>query len=242
MVHDARSHGDAMDAKMAVEKTFHRALVIQQPLAREQVARLRRVHSTDTPPGLIKRLDFYYLTSVTASGGAAGGAALVPGLGVPAALVDAAAFTEASILYVLCLAEVHQLHAEDVERRQLLALTVLMGDGASSFLKKVIDRTGGHWAAQIVNSIPMSAINKANAILGPRFITKYGTKQGVLVLSKQVPLGIGAGLGASGNHLLGRATVKAARKTFGPPPSTFSSGGASNARDEDGLTIAVDQP
>ena len=50
----------------------------------------------------------------------------------------------------------------------------------------------------------MTAINKANKVLGPRFITKYGTKQGVLVLGKQVPMGIGAVLGGGGNHLSAR--------------------------------------
>ena len=58
-------------------------------------------------------------------------------------------------------------------------------------------------------------------MLGPRFITKYGTKQGVLVLSKQVPLGIGAGLGAGGNHVFGRLTVKSAKKVFGPAPKSW---------------------
>ncbi|MDN5763114.1 MAG: hypothetical protein L0H41_12460 [Microlunatus sp.] len=63
----------------------------------------------------------------------------------------------------------------------------------------------------------MSAVKAANKVLGPRFITKYGTKQGVLVLSKQVPFGVGAMLGGGGNHVFGRLSVKAANKVFGPP-------------------------
>ena len=43
----------------------------------------------------------------------------------------------------------------------------------------------------------MSVVLKANKVLGPWFITKYGAKQGVLVLSKQIPLGIGIGVGAA---------------------------------------------
>lgn len=149
---------------------------------------------------------------------------MVPGAGIPAALADMLAFTEASVLYTLSLAEIHGLDPEDVERRRLLVVTVLLGDSAVGFLSKAVERTGGHWGRRIVQSIPMTAINRANRVLGPRFITKYGTKQGVLVLSKQVPMGIGAALGGGGNHLFGRATVKSGRAIFGPPPTTWCDG------------------
>ncbi|MEN1889261.1 hypothetical protein [Streptomyces mirabilis] len=215
----------ADDAKNLIQQAFDKALVAQQPLARKNVERLRRVHPEDTPQELIRRLDRYYLTGITASGGASGAAGVVPGAGIPAALADAMLFTEASVLYTLSLAEVHGLHPEDLERRRLLVLTVLLGDGAKKALDKTIGRTGPYWARRIVSAIPMSAINKANNVLGPRFITKYGTKQGVLVLSKQVPLGIGAALGAGGNHVFGRLTIKSARTIFGEPPSSWDGDG-----------------
>ncbi|MFE1781140.1 hypothetical protein ACFW9F_00750 [Streptomyces sp. NPDC059506] len=212
----------ADDAKSLIQQALDKALVAQQPLARKNVERLRRVHSDDTPQELIRRLDRYYLAGITVSGGASGAASIVPGAGIPTALADVMVFTEASVLYTLSLAEVHGLHPEDFERRKLLVLTVLLGDGAVRALDKVIGRTGPHWARRIVNAIPMSAINRANKVLGPRFITKYGTKQGVLVLSKQVPLGIGAAIGAGGNHVFGRLTIKSARAVFGQPPSNWA--------------------
>ncbi|WP_225080705.1 hypothetical protein [Streptomyces sp. CoT10] len=212
----------ADDAKSLVQQTLDKALVVQQPLARKNVERLRRVHPGDTPQELIRRLDRYYLASVTASGGASGAAGIVPGVGIPTALADVILFTEASVLYTLSLAEVHGIHPEDFERRKLLVLTVLLGDGAVRALDKVIGRTGPYWARRIVGAIPMSAINRANKVLGPRFITKYGTKQGVLVLGKQVPLGIGAVLGAGGNHVFGRLTIKSARAIFGQSPSSWA--------------------
>ncbi|MET9883341.1 hypothetical protein ABZZ20_09320 [Streptomyces sp. NPDC006430] len=212
------------DAKSLLQQALDKALVAQQPLARKHVERLRRVHPSDTPQELIRRLDRYYLAGVTASGGASGAAGLVPGAGIPTALADVMLFTEASVLYTLSLAEVHGMHHDDFERRKLLVLTVLLGDGAVKTLDKVIGRTGPYWARRIVGAIPMSAINRANSVLGPRFITKYGTKQGVLVLSKQVPLGIGAALGAGGNHVFGRLTIKSARTIFGQPPSSWAGG------------------
>ncbi|MFE4994622.1 hypothetical protein ACFRH4_25345 [Streptomyces mirabilis] len=214
----------ADDAKNLIQQALDKALVAQQPLASKNVERLRRVHPDDTPQELIRRLDRYYLASVTASGGASGAAGIVPGAAIPTALADVMLFTEASVFYTLSLAEVHGLHPEDLERRRLLALTVLLGDGAKTALDKTIGRTGPYWARRIVSAIPMSTINKANKVLGPRFITKYGTKQGVLVLSKQVPLGVGAALGAGGNHVFGRLTIKSARSIFGEPPSSWDDG------------------
>jgi hypothetical protein len=207
-----------MGPKKALERGLTKALTMQRPLAKKNVARLRRLHPKDSPRDLVRRLDRHYLTTVTGTGTAAGAVALVPTAGIAAALADTVAFTEVTVLYVLSLAEVHQLDPEDFERRQLLVLTVLLGDSAIGALNKTVERTGGYWAKLIVNKIPMSAINKANKVLGPRFITKYGTKQGVLVLGKQVPFGVGAVIGGSGNHLFGRACMKSARKIFGPPP------------------------
>ncbi len=209
------------NAKKVLAVGLEKALVAQQPLAKQNVERLRRVHPHDVPRDTSKRLTQYYLAAVTMSGGVAGAAGVVPGAGVPAALADVLAYTEASVLYTLSLAELHGLHPEDIERRKLLVLTVLLGDGAVGALDQTVKRTGPYWARRIVESIPMSAIDKANKVLGPRFITKYGTKQGVLVLSKQVPLGIGAVLGGGGNHLFARFTVKSARKIFGPPPPAW---------------------
>ena len=138
------------------------------------------------------------------------------------AAFDVVAFTEASVLYALMLAEIHHLHPEDIERRRLLVQTVLIGDSAITALSKGADRSVPYWGAQIVNKIPMSAVSRANKMLGPRFVTKYGTKQGILVLSKQIPLGLGIGVGAGANYLIGRTIVATARKVFGPAPAAFA--------------------
>lgn len=211
-----------MDPKQAASKALTKALTFQAPVARSNFERLRRVHPNDTPETLAKRVTTYYLATVTTSGGAMGAAGAVPGGGIPSAAFDVVAFTEASVLYALTLAEIHGIHPEDIERRRLLVQTVLIGDSAIAALNKGAGRTVPYWGSQIVNKIPMSAVLKANKVLGPRFITKYGTKQGVLVLSKQIPLGLGIGVGAAANQIIGRMIVKTARKVFGPPPATFA--------------------
>jgi hypothetical protein len=210
-----------MTSKEVVSQALTKALTFQSPVARHNFERLRRVHPDATPTELAKRVTRHYLSLVTTSGGAMGAAGVIPGAGLPSAAVDVVAFTEASVLYALTLAEIHGIHPEDLERRRLLVQTVLIGDSAITALNKGADKTVPYWGKQIVNAIPMSAVNKANKVLGPRFITKYGTKQGVLVLSKQVPLGLGIGVGAFSNHMIGRTIVGTARRVFGPAPEFF---------------------
>jgi hypothetical protein len=114
------------------------------------------------------------------------------------------------------------LDFEDVERRRLLVTSAIVGHrAANATLTPLVERTAPHWGRQIVKAIPMSAINKANAVLGPRFVTKYGVVQGSLVLGKQVPRFIGAAIGAGGNGLFGMLLVKTTRKLLGPPPEDW---------------------
>src|SRR4051812_8605050 len=210
-----------MDFKELASRALTKALTFQAPAARKNFERLSRVHPSESPQDLAARVTRYYLTTVASSGAATGAGGTVPGGGIPSAAFDVVAFTEASVLYALTLAEIHGIHPEDIERRRLLVQTVLIGDSAITALNKGAGRTVPYWGKQIVNAIPMSAVQKANKVLGPRFITKYGTKQGVLVLSKQIPLGLGIGVGAISSHMIGRTIVGTARKVFGPAPEFF---------------------
>lgn len=212
------------DPKGMVKAGLNQALNSQHPVAVANVARLRRLHPSKTPAELIAYMSKWYIGTVSASGGAAGTAAVVPNgwVQVPAALVDLLTYLETSVLYVLSVAEIHQLDLEDVERRRLLVTSVLVGNSAAtSVLEPLIGRTAPYWGKKVVQAIPMSAINKANSVLGPRFITKWGAKQGVLVLGKQVPFMIGAAIGGGGNGLFGWFVVKSVRKILGPPPETW---------------------
>ena len=210
-------------AKLALVRAFEKSLSAQQPVAKANVERLRRVHPDKNPEAMIAYLNRVYLAAVSTSGLGAGAVAVAgPAVGVPAAVADLMAFTEASVLYVLSVAEVHDLHPEDIERRRLLVMAVMLGDAAAGAMNKAVAKIGPHWAKQIVKAIPMEAINGINKVLGPRFVTKYGTQQGVLVLGKQLPLGIGAALGGTGNHLIGRSIVRSARTVFDEAPIEWS--------------------
>ncbi|PWH07422.1 hypothetical protein DEO23_01935 [Brachybacterium endophyticum] len=225
------------DPRAVVKSAFSAAVEKQYPLAQENVARLRRVHPGKSPAELIALLDKFYLGAVATTGAGAGAAAVVPNgwVQVPIAAVELATFLEASVLYALSAAEVHGVHAEDIERRRMLVMSVLVGDTA---VKKVVEpllgRSVPYWGKAIVNSIPMAAITNANKVLGPRFITKYGTKQGVLVLGKQMPMFLGVGIGAAGNGAFGWFVTRSARKILGPPPVGWTD--SSESSDADRIT------
>lgn len=213
-----------IDVKHLVLTGLGKAVDSQQPLAAANVERLRRVHPDKTPEQLVSYLNKTYLAAVAAAGAGAGMAAAVPNgvVQVPVAVADLLTFLEASTLYALSVAEVHEIHIEDVERRRLLVMAVLIGDGASvRIMDGLLGRAVPHWGRLIVDKIPMVAINRANKILGPRFVTKYGAKQGVLVLGMQVPALIGAAIGGGGNYAFGWMTINAAKRILGPPPTTW---------------------
>lgn len=214
---------DAIKAQCAA--IFDTVLRKQQPAARSFVERQRRLHPDQTPELLIKSLDKLYLTSVGASGVGAGVAAVVPNgfVQVPVALVDFTANLESSVMYVLALAEIYGVDVEDFERRKFLVTLALLGDSAAKKVTQVVgERTVPYWSKTIINAIPMRAIKGANKILGPWFITKYGTKQGMLVLSKQLPLALGVLVGAGGNAMFGYLVIRSTKKLLGTPPENWN--------------------
>ncbi|WP_106506158.1 hypothetical protein [Brachybacterium timonense] len=209
---------------LTADKILTKSVNLQYPLAVSNVARLRRLNPDKSPEELIKLLNKIYIGTVAGTGAGAGAAAIVPNGWAQAAVTaaDLGTFLEASVLYTLSVAEVHGLSTEDFERRKLLVLAVLVGDSAAkTTLKPLFDKTVPYWGKAIVKGIPKPAIKAANKVLGHNFVTKYGTRQGVLVLGKQIPLAIGVGVGAAGNSFFAWSGIKAARAILGPPPAAW---------------------
>ena len=98
---------------------------------------------------------------------------------------------------------------------------ILLGESGSATIGKVAERTGQHWARQLVSKVPMSTLKQINKVLGRHFITKYGTKQGIIVLGRVVPFGIGAVIGGGANATVAALAVRAARRAFGPAPQSW---------------------
>jgi len=126
-----------------------------------------------------------------------------------------------STLYVLSVAEVHGVPLDEIERRRTLVLGILLGESGSKSIGKVAERTGQHWARQFVSAVPTATLKQINKVLGRNFVTKYGTKQGIIVLGRAVPFGIGALIGGAANATVATLAVRAARRAFGPAPESW---------------------
>lgn len=201
------------------------AVSIQQGTVLNQIRRVHRNRPDGSPAEILSALEKVYLATVTSAGTLVGGAAAVPAVGTGTALALSSAevvgFLEATALYTLAVAEIYGVPVYDLERRQTVLMTVLLGQGAVEAVEKAAGRTAPYWGKSIVNAIPMSAIRKANSVLGRNFVTKFGTKQGILVLGRAIPFGIGAAIGGVGNAATGVAVIKAVRRAYGPPPTIF---------------------
>lgn len=214
-------------AKKTLAAAVDRGIGVQPPTVEKYIARAKQRNPSATPSEVIASLKRQYLSAMIALGGALGASAAAPAVGTGVGLIvniaEVGAFVEASALFCLAVAEVHGVEIDDLERRRTLLMGVLMGNGGSRIVEKVAGRTGTHWAKSLVKAVPMARIDAVNKVLAPRFITKYGTKQGVLVLGRDLPFGFGAVIGAGGNAALGRMTVSGARRAFGPAPHNWPS-------------------
>lgn len=212
-------------AGRAVGVVLEKTLELNRSAVLAHLRRLRRTRPDATPAELLKALERHYLAAVTAGGVLAGGAAAVPGVGVGmGAVVNLAqvpAFFEATALLALSYAEVHGVPVDDLERRKTLVFGTLLGEGGSKIIMKFGGRFGKHWGKFLAGAIDLKTLKAINNVLGPNVVTKWGTKQGILVLGRELPLGIGAGVGGAGKAGFGYLSIRSVRRAFGPPPFIF---------------------
>ncbi|MDX3077513.1 hypothetical protein [Streptomyces sp. MI02-7b] len=202
-----------------------KAIAVQSPLVRKNIARARQRNPEAIPAQVIRNLERMYISALTGTGAAVGGAAAAPGVGTGVALAlsagEALSSLELSALFALSIAEVHGVPIDEIERRRTIVMGIMLGGSGSSTITKVAERTGQHWGRQIVAKVPVETLRQINKVLGKNFITKYGTKQGIIVLGRVAPFGIGAVIGGGANAALATLAVRAGRRAFGPPPTSW---------------------
>lgn len=202
-----------------------KALNLQAPLVRRHIGRLRRSRPDAEPRAILRRLNAEFRAATVTAGAGVGAAAAAPGVGTAAALAlsggEAVAFLNATALYVLSRAELHGVPIHDLERRRTLVMAVMLGEAGTKSISQVAERTGQHWAKGIVKAIPQSQINAINKVLGRHFITRYGTRQGVIVLGRVIPFGVGAVIGGAANAAFSQSIIKASDRAFGKAPADW---------------------
>lgn len=210
---------------------LEKAVGLQQSSVRNYVRRLRRNHPDATPADIVTDLENKYLVAASTSGGSVGAIAVIPGVTTGPALALSAAetvvFLEATALFTLAVAEVHGLPVYDLERRRTVIMSVLLGRSGAAAIKKAAPRTSKHWGKAITAAIPTQSIRSINKVLGHNFLTKYGTRQGVLVIGRALPMGIGAVIGGTAGAFMANGVAKATEVAYGRPPAEWPSGAPS---------------
>ena len=200
------------------EEQFEKASSVAKNTGISQVQRIRERNPNISRKDLIKKLETRYLSEVTSSGVAVGGLSAVPGVGtitgLTAALGDMAFYASATMVHVYSMLEAIDAELKDLDHERALILTVLLGGTGSGAIKKASQRVGGHWGKKVAQGVPAETIKAINKVLGRNFVTRYGTKQGIVVLGKAAPFGIGAAIGGGMNNIFGRTMLKATRTTF----------------------------
>lgn len=188
------------------------------------VAKLRARYPDASDEFLVGKLEALFSTTVTSTGTATGALAAAPGVGTAASIAasvgDGTYFLVAAAAHVLAVARVHGVEIDDHERQRALVLMVLVGGNVAGTVGKAAERTGAHLGGKAARAVPMETIRQINRVLGPQFITRYGTKRGVIVLGRALPFGFGAAIGGGGNYVLSRGIIKATRKAFADSPGS----------------------
>ena len=111
-----------------------------------------------------------------------------------------------------------------LERRYLAAVTT---GGAAVGATAVVPGIGtgvtrsAYWGETITKSLPRAAVGPLLDRLKGAFIHQFAAKGSASVIGKALPFGIGAAIGGTGNHLLGRRVVIGSRKAFGVVPVQY---------------------
>jgi hypothetical protein len=213
------------NSKSALLALLDSALALQVPLVERHIGRLRRNRPDAPPVAILKRLNREFRATTVSAGLGVGAVAASPRVSRRLALslsgAEVVGYFNAAALYVLSRAELHGTSVDDIEGRRTLVMAIMLGEAGAKSVERVAERTGQHWARQLVKKIPQHKIKAVNDVLGRHFVTKYGTKEGIVVLGRVVPFGIGAVIGGTANAFSSQAIIKAADRAFGAAPDAW---------------------
>ncbi|HET9876149.1 MAG TPA: hypothetical protein VFQ37_10335 [Mycobacterium sp.] len=214
-------------AARVLSRIIERSARLQGPAVRAYLERLRNAHPGAAPAAIVAKLEKHYLATVTVSGATVGSLALLPGIGTLVALAaiagETVVFLEATALFVLAVAEVHGIPAEDRERRRALVLAVLVGNDGKRAMAELLGsgRTNGAWLSEGAAALPLPAVAELNSRLLRFFVKRFAVRRTALAFGKLLPVGLGAVVGGVGNRFMGKKIIGNARKAFDAPPARW---------------------
>ncbi|MBC7518597.1 MAG: hypothetical protein H7248_06885 [Microbacteriaceae bacterium] len=215
-----------------LEKGIERLLTVQRPLVLAHVRSIRKQHPNASPERIIRLMERRYLAMVTSGGAAVGASAVIPGIGFGVSLAlsgaETAGFLAASALFAQSVTEVHGIAVTDPERARTLVMAMMLGTAGSDLVRQLAAQAGGtgpsrnsFWGELVTKNLPKAAMGKISDRMKHAFVRRFAAAQGATVLGRAIPFGVGAVVGATGNHLLGRRVITSSRQAFGAAPAAF---------------------
>jgi hypothetical protein len=217
-----------VDPAKAVLPSIEKLVATRYGTAQRVVEQILTQDPTARPDDIARQLQRRYSKELGAVAALSGGAAAVPGAGTVTALAAAGAdlaYTMTKLGEMIMAIGIAYGHdAQSVTERKAWVLTVLsMGRGAAIGIDGVAARFGERGGAALVARLSATQIDSLNSKLAASLVTRLTTQQGVARLSRLLPFGIGAGVGATGNVLLVRTIARSAQHFFGSTPGPRSS-------------------
>lgn len=211
---------------------LERLLTVQRPIVLAHLRSIRRQKPAASTAEVAKILEQRYLAAVTTGGAAVGAAAVLPGVGTAASLamsgVETAGFLEASALYAQSVAELHGIAVDDPERSGSLVMALMLGSAGGDLVRQFAGEAAGtgpgrgvFWGEVVTKRLPKALMNRLTERIRKMFLRRFAVRQTSSVVFRAAPFGIGAVVGGTGNHLMGRRVIQASHEAFGPPPAAF---------------------
>lgn len=215
-----------------VVKGFDRLLTTQRPAVLAHVRGIRKRHPEASPARVIQILERRYLAAVTTGGAGVGAAAVIPGVGTGASLaltgVETAGFLETTALFAQSVTEIHGIAVTDPDRARTIVMAMMLGTSGADLVRNLAAQATGKgvprttfWGDVIGRSVPQAFMGEIAGRMQKHFLRRFARNTATGAVGRLVPFGIGAVLGGTGNHLLGRKVVNSSRLAFGPPPAEF---------------------
>jgi hypothetical protein len=216
---------------MAV-RGFDRLLTTQRPAVLAHVRNVRRKHPNASPEQIIRILERHYLTAVTAGGAGVGAAAVIPGVGTGVSLaltgVETGVFLEMSALFAQSVTEIHGIAMTDPDRARTIVMAMMLGTTGAELVKSLAAQATGSgiprtafWGDVIGRSVPQAFMGQIADRVKRSFLTRFARNTSTGAIGRLMPFGIGAVIGGTASHLLGRKIVESSRGAFGPAPAFF---------------------
>lgn len=207
-------------------------LRVQRPVVVAHLRSIRLRHPDATTAEIVRMLERRYLAAVTTGGAAVGATAVIPGIGTGVTLalsgVETLGFLDATALFAQSLAELHGIPVDNPDRARALVLTLMLGQEGVDLVAQLTRQVSGkggsrsaYWGELVTKSLPRAAVGPLVDRLKSAFVRQFAAKGSASVIGKALPFGIGAAVGGTGNHLLGRRVIVGSRRAFGVVPAHY---------------------